>query len=133
VGFLEDPQWYSRSPLQSSKRVAIKALLKILAGIVLAIVLLMAAVLAYAAYANSAAEEAARNLCARLQIGSEIDRAIARARDERARHRGPYTLEATGAEVHDFQFQGWVFNVGVCRAGVAGGKITSLAASLEGD
>jgi hypothetical protein len=43
VGFLEDPQWYSRSPLQPSKRAAIKALLKILAGIVLAIVLPIAA------------------------------------------------------------------------------------------
>jgi hypothetical protein len=121
------------TPAASSQRLAIKALLKILAGIVLAIVAMFGAVLGYAAYANYAAEKTARTLCANLQVGSDIDRAIARARDEGARHRGPYTLERTGAEVHDFQFQGWVFNVGVCRAGVANGKITLLAASLEGD
>ena len=94
---------------------------------------LFAAVVGYGVYANSAAEQAARNLCANLQIGSDIDLALAGGRDARARHRGPYAREGSGAQVHDFEFQGWAFNMGVCRVGVAGGKITSLAASLEGD
>lgn len=97
----------------------------------LASVLLIGAVVGYAAYANDSAEQAARKLCAALQVGSDIDRAIARARAEGARYRGPRTEE--GAELHDFEFQGWVFNVGVCRASVAGGKIQLLEAKLEGD
>jgi hypothetical protein len=38
-----------------------------------------------------------------------------------------------GKEVHDFEFQGWVFNVGVCRVSVANGKVTFLESSLQGD
>lgn len=87
--------------------------------------------LGFAVYANNSAEHAARNFCANIQIGSDIDPVIARAREAGARHRGPRTMESK--EVHDFEFQGWVFNVGVCRAGVANGKVTSLESKLEGD
>jgi hypothetical protein len=109
------------------KEAPIKTLLKVFG----AIVLLIAGVLGYAAYANDSAEHAARKFCAALQVGSDIDRAIARARAEGARYRGPRTEEAR--EFHDFEFQGWVFNVGVCRVTVAGGKIRSFEARLEGD
>ena len=108
-----------------------KTLLKVLGAIVLATVLCIAAVLGVAAYASYSAEKAARKFCADVTIGTKIDTVIARAREKGARHRGPRTME--GREVHDFEFQGWVFNVGVCRAGVAGGKVTSLESMLEGD
>lgn len=85
----------------------------------------------FAGYANYSAEQAAKKFCANMQIGSDIDPVIARAREKGARHAGPRSME--GKEVHDFEFQGWVFNVGVCRAGVANGKITSLESKLEGD
>lgn len=114
------------------REAPIKAVLKVLAAIVLGLALLIGAVLGYAAYANSSAEQAAKNLCAKLRIGSDVDRAIASARVEGARHRGPLTGE-DGKVTHDFEFQGWVFNVGVCRVTVASGKVRSLAASLEGD
>lgn len=117
----------SKLTAASREEAPIKTLLKVSA----AIVVLIAAVLGYAAYANDSAEQAARKLCAALQLGSEIDRAIARARAEGARYRGPRTEE--GAEFHDFEFQGWVFNVGVCRVTVSGGKIRSSEARLEGD
>ena len=87
--------------------------------------------LGFAVYANYAAEHAAKKFCANIQIGSDIDPVIARAREGGARHRGPRTIE--GKEGHDFEFQGWVFNVGVCRAGVANGKVMSLESRLEGD
>ena len=115
----------------SREEAPIKTFLKVLAAAVLASALLIAAVLGYAAYANDSAEQAARKFCGALQIGSEIDQAVARARAEGARHRGPRNEE--GREVHDFEFQGWVFNVGVCRVGVASGKIQSFEAKLEGD
>ena len=97
----------------------------------LGLALLIGAVVGYGTYANSSAEEAARKFCATLQFGSDIDRAIARARAEGARHRGPRIED--GAELHDFEFQGWVFNVGVCRVTVAGVKIQSSEVRLEGD
>jgi hypothetical protein len=108
-----------------------KTILKIVGAIVLVAALLVAAVLGFAVYANYSAEKAAQNFCATIPIGSDIDHAIARALEQGARHRGPRTIE--GEELHDFEFQGWVFNVGVCRAGVANGKVTSLEANLEGD
>ena len=108
-----------------------KTFLKRLGVIVLAIALLIAAVLGFAVYANDSAEHAARNFCANIPIGSDIDPVIARAHEEGARHRGPRTME--GKEVHNFEFQGWVFNVGVCRVGVASGKVAFLESKLEGD
>ena len=112
-------------------RHPIKTVTRVFAGIVLGAVLLIAAVLGYAVYANLQAEQAAAKLCARLQVGQEVDRAIAAARDAGARHRGP--LPDGSAVIHDFEFQGWVFNVGVCRAVVASGKISTLEVKLEGD
>ena len=112
-------------------RATIKTLLKVLGAIVLAAALAIAAVLGVAAYAGYSAEQAARKFCADVTIGSEVDSVIARAREEGARHRGPRTMD--GREVHDFEFQGWVFNIAVCRADVASGKVTALESILEGD
>ena len=97
----------------------------------LATVLAIAAVLGVAAYAGYSAEQAARRFCADITIGSGTDSAIASAREKGVRHRGPRAIEAR--EVHDFEFQGWVFNVAVCRAHVASGKVTARESILEGD
>jgi hypothetical protein len=99
--------------------------------IVAVFVALCAAVLGYAGYANYAAERSARSFCDATAPGSTLDAALARAGQRGARHLGP--MKNDGREVHDFQFQGWVFNVGVCRAVVADGRIVSVAAMLEGD
>ena len=117
----------SKPVIARREEAPIKTLLKVV-GL---LVLLIAGVVGYAAYANDSAEQAAKRLCAALQVGSEIDRAIARARAEGARYRGPRT--EAGTEFHDFEFQGWVFNVGVCRVTVSGGKIRSSEVKLEGD
>jgi hypothetical protein len=122
----------SKRAAASLREAPIKTALKILAAVVLGLALLIGAVVGYGTYANFSAEEAAKNLCAKLQIGSDVDRAMASARAQGARHRGPLTGE-DGRVTHDFEFQGWVFNVGVCRATVAGGKIQSFEAKLEGD
>ena len=122
----------SKCAAASLRGALIKTVLKILAAVVLGLALLIGAVVGYGTYANSSAEEAARNLCANLQIGSDVDRAIATAQAQGARHRGPLTGE-DGRVTHDFVFQGWVFNAGVCRVIVVGGKIKLLEARLEGD
>jgi len=96
-----------------------------------AIVALLAAIVGYAAYANYAAERAAESFCAATALGSSIDAALERAAKHGARHLGPLNNE--GKEEHDFNFQGWVFNVGVCRVGVANGKVISIFTALEGD
>jgi hypothetical protein len=94
-------------------------------------VLSIAAIVGYAGYANHAAERAAQSFCGKTEVGSEVSAAVSRARNENVRYRGPRTTE--GREEHDFEFRGWVFNMGVCRVGVANGKVTSVAALLEGD
>ena len=96
-----------------------------------ALILLVAAILGYAAYANDAAERAAASFCAGTQMGSDVSLALGRAQAQGIRHRGPRVTD--GKEEHDFEFQGWVFNVGVCRVGVANGKVISLLTALEGD
>ena len=125
-------QWYSRSAPLRGAGGTLKTVLKILAAFVLGLALLIGAAVVYGTYANSSAEEAARNLCANLQIGSDVDRAIAGAQAQGARHRGPLTGD-DGRVTHDFVFQGWVFNAGVCRVTVSGGKIRSFEVKLEGD
>ena len=95
------------------------------------LVLLLAALVGYAVYANYTAERAAESFCAATALGSDLTLALTRAQTQGARHRGPRI--ADGKEQHDFEFQGWVFNVGVCRVGVTKGKVVSRAAMLEGD
>ena len=99
--------------------------------VVAVFVALCAAVLGYAGYANHAAERSARSFCDATAAGSTLEAALARAGERGARHRGP--IRNDGREEHNFEFQGWVFNVGVCRALVADGRIVSVAAMLEGD
>jgi hypothetical protein len=95
------------------------------------LVLLLGAIVGYAAYANHTAERAAEAFCAATPLGGDFASALERGEAQGARHRGPRT--ADGKEEHDFEFQGWVFNVGVCRVGVARGKVVSRRAMLEGD
>jgi len=95
------------------------------------LVLVLAAIVGYAIYANYAAERAAASFCAATEAGSELNLALARAQRQGARHRGPRV--ADGKEEHDFEFQGWVFNVGVCRVVLAKGKVVARRAMLEGD
>ncbi len=92
---------------------------------------LCAAVLGYAGYANYAAERSAQSFCDATAAGSTLAAALSRAGERGARHRGPITND--GREEHNFEFPGWVFNVGVCRAVVADGRIVSVAALMEGD
>ena len=99
--------------------------------IVGSIALLFVAVVGYAGYANYAAESSAKSFCGNTDIGSDVAVAIARAGEQGVRHRGP--MVSDGKEEHDFEFQGWVFNAGVCRMSVANGKVISLLAKLEGD
>ena len=94
------------------------------------IVALVAAVIAYGGYANYAAERDARGFCAAIPVGSEVQAAVARAADQRIRHREGVT---DGKGAHEFVFQGWVFNAGVCRVAVANGKVLSVVALMEGD
>ena len=105
--------------------------MKIFLKIAGSVIVLIAAVLAYAGYRNYAAERAAQSFCAATPVGSELKAALDRGEQQRSRHRGPRTID--GKETHDFEFQGWVFNVGVCRVAVENGKVLSVVVQLEGD
>ena len=106
-------------------------ILKILGASVLVVVLLIGAVLGFAIYANESAERQAKTFCAAVPVGAAVDPVVVRAKAESVRHRGP--REVDGKMFHDFEFQGWVFNAGVCRVHVSAGKVTSVKARLEGD
>jgi len=95
------------------------------------LVVVLGAIVGYAVYANYAAGRAAESFCAATPVGSDLGDALKRAEASGARHLGPRVSD--GKEQHDFEFQGWVFNVGVCRVAVAKGKVLSRAALLEGD
>jgi len=105
--------------------------MKIFLAITAALVLSIVAVLAYAGYANHAAERAAQSFCTDTPVGSDPKLALARAQGQGVRYRGKRVID--GREEHDFQFQGWVFNAGVCTIAVENGKVLSAAAQMEGD
>ena len=105
-----------------------KGILQTLGIVVLVPVLAIGALIGFAAYANHAAEQAAKNFCAGIQIGSDIHLAVLRAEQENIR----YSILNDNAG-YDFTFQAWVFNAGVCHAIVTNGKVVSLHSELEGD
>ena len=106
----------------------IKKILRALGFIVLFLGLAIGALIGFAFYFNHAAEKSARDFCAGIAIGSDINDAVSRAEREGIRRR---VLDDKAA--YDFVFQGWVFNAGVCHAAVANGKVVSVNSQMEGD
>lgn len=103
-------------------------ILRLLGHAILAAVFGFAGLLGFAHYANDSAETAARTFCQDISEGSGVEAAVARAEGGGVRHRVP-----EDGRVHEFLFQGGVFNAGVCRAEVANRKVISRRVQLEGD
>lgn len=87
-----------------------------------------AALVGYTAYANGKSDQAARDFCGRIQIGSGIDDAIAASAQD-----GRLKRVESGTHEYRFVFQGGIFHAGICSIHVTDRKIVSVSAKPDGD
>ena len=98
-------------------------------GVILTLVGLCAGYYAYWNRQQSAAESQAKTFCEASAIGSDVSRAVERARE----------LKLVGGGYSEQQgrfiavFRGAIFNAFVCELTVANGKVTSRRVFRDGD
>jgi RsiW-degrading membrane proteinase PrsW (M82 family) len=109
-----------------------RILLRLIKGVLFTVLaggLILGALIGIGFYANNAAEQAANQFCNAIQIGSESQRLIDRADQEKIR----YYISNNHTQYNFIIQQGWIFNAGLCRVTVNNGQVVSVQSVLEGD
>ena len=106
----------------------IKKILLILCAFVLFLALAFAALIAYTIYANDAADNAAREFCADIRVGSDIDALLKKAAQDKDVFS---TMQIK--QGYQFRFQGGIFHAGFCQVEVINAKVTAMHVIISDD
>ena len=95
-------------------------IVKIFLGLVVVIIL----VIVIGIYSNHRAVFAAKHFCDQIALGSDLSLSVQLAKASGIRYIEP---------LHQFYFQGWVFNAAICSVTVNGNKVSSKRVEMRGD
>lgn len=102
----------------------LRRLSALFAKLILGLLALMVLAIAFGLYANHRASNAAEHFCGQIALGSNLAESVELARSEGVRY-----IES----LHQFYFQGWMFNAALCIVTVEDNKVMSKRVEMRGD
>ncbi len=102
----------------------LRRLLVTMAKVLLGFSALIVLIIAFGIYSNQRAIKAAEHFCDQIALGSDLSQSMQAARTSGIRYIEP---------LHQFHFQGWLFNAAVCALTVEGNKVLSKRVEMLDD
>lgn len=102
----------------------LRNLLVLITKLFFGLVVLIVLVIAIGVYANHRAIKAAEHFCDQIAVGSNLSQSVEAAKAAGVRHIEP---------LHQFYFQGWVFNAALCIVEVEDNKVLSKRIEMRGN
>ena len=102
----------------------LRKLIAIIVKLFIGIAALITVAMAIGLYSNHRALKAAEHFCGQIALGSNLSKSVELAKSEGIRY-----IES----LHQFYFQGWVFNAALCIVTVEEDKIISKQVEMRSD